>query len=101
MNSIQFMNSFRDGANDAGSILVNAIDTAVAGMHIWLTQMGMPSSVQTWFASALVLFSVVLMVNQFRYFVRGGCVLVASLTALELIKPALLALAAGVLFAGH
>lgn len=101
MNSIQFMNAFRSGAGDASLVLLNAFNTVMAGLHVWLGHLGLPSSTQTWFANALLLFSVVLMVNQFRYLVRGGFVLVVSLTALELIKPALLAVAAAVLFISH
>lgn len=101
MNSIQFMDAFRNGADDAGYILLNALSTAVGGLHVWFTHLGLPATVQTWFATALLLLSVVLMTNQFRYLVRGGFILVASLTALELIKPALLAVAAGVLFISH
>jgi hypothetical protein len=101
MNSIQFLDSFRHGADDAGYILLNAFSTAAAELHIWFTHLGVPATIQTWFATALLFFSVVLMMNQFRYLVRGGFVLVASLTALELAKPALVAVAAAVLFASH
>ena len=101
MNSVQFIDSFRAGAHDAGMLVLNATSGILTGLHIWLTHAGVPASTQTWFATALLLFSVVLMVNQFRYLVRGGFVLVASLAAVELIKPVLLALAAGVLFVSH
>jgi hypothetical protein len=97
MNSTQFIDSFLSGAQDASHILLRASGAAVTSAHVWLSHLGVPTSAQTWFATALLLFSVVLMMNQFRYLVRGGFVLVASLTVLELIKPALLAIAAAVL----
>lgn len=101
MNSIQFIDAFLSGGKDATRILLSASSTAVTGAHIWLSHLGVPTSIQTWLATALLLFSAVLMMNQFRYLVRGGFVLVASLTALELIKPALLAIAAAVLLISH
>jgi antibiotic biosynthesis monooxygenase (ABM) superfamily enzyme len=101
MDTIQFIDAFRNGAQDAGYIAVSAFGAAVSGLHIWFAHLGVPATMQTWFATALLLFSVVLMTNQFRYLIRGGFILVASLTALELIKPVLLAVAAGVLFISH
>jgi hypothetical protein len=101
MKSIQFLDAFRSGAGDASVILLNAFNSGTAGLHTWLSHVGLPSSVQTWFAITLLMFSAVLMMNQFRYLVRGGFILVASLTVLELIKPALLAVAAGVLLVSH
>ena len=95
------MDAFRNGASDASIILLQVFNTVTTGFHIWLSHLGLPASAQAWIATVLLLLSMVLMMNQFRYLVRGGFVLVASLTALELIKPVLLAIAAGVLFISH
>ena len=93
----EFLDAAANGARDAGTIAVDAIaatDSALRGM---LAHLGLSYTVQSWLFAIILGVIVIVMVNQLRLLLRGGLLLVASMMAFELVKPAFLAIGARLL----
>lgn len=82
---------------DAGHLTMGTIvglDAAIRGI---LGSMGLSSTVQNWLFSIIVAAIVIALMNHIRYVIRGGMLLIVSMMAVEMIKPAFVAIGARLL----
>ncbi|HET6605109.1 MAG TPA: hypothetical protein VFG62_00485 [Rhodopila sp.] len=92
-----FLDIAQGGVRDAGTIAMDAIlatDSAVRGL---LGSFGLSYTVQSWLFAIILAVIVIVMMNQLRFLWRGGLLLVISMMAVELIKPAFVAIGARLL----
>lgn len=94
-----FLDVAQGGARDAGHLVMDAIlatDSAVRGL---LMNLGLSYAAQTWLFAIILAVIVITMMNQLRFLLRGGLLLVLSMMAVELVKPAFVAIGARLLMA--
>jgi hypothetical protein len=92
-----FLDIAESGFRDAGTIVMDAImatDSTVRGL---LANLGLSYTVQTWLFAIVLAVIIILMMSQLRLLLRGGFLLVVSMMAIELVKPAFVAIGARLL----
>jgi hypothetical protein len=91
------LDAFEGGVRDTGAIAMDAILAADAALRGFLIHLGLSYTTQTWLFAIVLGVLVITMMNQLRLLLRGGLLLVVSMMAIELVKPAFLAIGARLL----
>lgn len=99
-DNISFFDALARALSDTGAGVVSVIGRVDATVHGWLSGVGVAPATQNWLLTFLMATVVIIMMNRFRYVVHGAVVIVGSLTAMELMKPMLLAIGAKLIFFG-
>lgn len=93
------LDAAQGAVQDAGNLVIDALVATDTNVRAFLEQFGISHFGQSCLFAVLLATVVILMMNQLRYVIRGGMLLVASLMAVELIRPAFVAIGARLLLA--
>lgn len=95
--NVTFIDAAWGGLGDAGRLAMEAILATDAALRNMLAHTGMSYAAQSWLFAIATATIVIILMNQLRYLIRGGILLIASLMAVELVKPAFIAIGARLL----
>ncbi len=93
------LDAAQDAVQDAGRLAMDGIQATDIDVRTFLADLGFSHFGQSCLFALLLAALVILMMNRLRYVLRGGMLLFASLMAVELIKPAFVAIGARLLLA--
>jgi hypothetical protein len=93
------LDAAQNAVQDAGNIALDAIDATDINVRTFLSHLGISHFGQSCLFGVLLAIVVILMMNQLRNVFKGGILVIASLMAVELIKPAFVAIGARLLLA--
>ena len=92
-----FLDLTQGGVQDAGLLAMDAILAIDSAVHGLLAHTGLSYDAQSWLFAIILATVVIIMMNQLGFLLRGGLLLVASMMAVELVKPAFLLIGARLL----